>query len=172
MRIILSAEVIADRVQTLAAEMSEQFRGRPLTVVGVLSGSVLFLADLMRQLTVPHQVGFLQASSYRGETTQSGTLRISHDFFPDVAGRDVLLVDDIFDTGQTLAGLLDHLSSAQPASITTCVLLSKRGTQTVPLLPDYVGFEIANEFVVGYGLDYNQNYRHLPQIAVLEAADL
>jgi len=172
MRVLLSAENIATRIRALGAELSLRFRDRPVTVVGVLSGSVLFLADLMRELSIPHQIGFLQASSYRGATTQAGSLKISDAFFPDIANRDVLLLDDIFDTGRTLTGLIEHLQPAQPASLTTCVLLTKTGTQTVSIQPDYTGFVIPNEFVVGYGLDYNQNYRHLPYIAALEPGDL
>lgn len=171
MRILLTESQIAARLHELGQELSSAYRGRPLTVVGVLTGSLLFVADLMRKLEVPHQVGFLQASSYR-TGTQAGTLQINRDYFPEITGRDVLLIDDIFDTGCTLTTLLDLLRAARPASLQSAVLLWKQGTQQVALQPDYYGFQIPNEFVVGYGLDHNQNYRHLPHIAVLEPADI
>jgi hypoxanthine phosphoribosyltransferase len=171
MRVLISEAQIAQRIKELGAELSHRYHGRPLTVVGVLTGSLLFLADLMRNLDVPHQVGFLQASSYRAGT-KAEQLIVNSDYFPDIAGRDVLLIDDIFDTGRTLQTLLDLLIQAKPRSLQSAVLLWKEGTQTVQLQPDYVGFKIPNEFVVGYGLDYLQDYRHLPHIAVLEPSDL
>lgn len=167
MKLLITAQQIADRVDQLGRELSEVYRGRPLTIVGVLSGSLLFLADLMRKIDVPHQVGFLQASSYR-TGTRAGELTINRDYFPDVAGRDVLLIDDILDTGCTLSTLLTLMQTAQPSSVRTAVLLWKEGCQRVALQPDYVGFKIPNQFVVGYGLDHEQNYRHLPYITVLE----
>ena len=170
MRLLLSAAQIATRLDELGRELSIAYHGRPLTVVGVLSGSLLFLADLMRKLDVPHQVGFLQASSYRSGT-KAGELSVNREYFPDVAGRDVLLIDDIFDTGNTLGTLLELLRAARPNSLRSAVLLWKEGTQRVELRPDFCGFKIPNEFVVGYGLDHNQNHRHLPYIAVLEAGD-
>ncbi|MDB5336270.1 MAG: hypoxanthine phosphoribosyltransferase [Planctomycetaceae bacterium] len=171
MRILLSESQIATRLDELGRELSVAYRGRPLTVVGVLTGSLLFVADLMRKLDVPHQVGFLQASSYR-TGTKAGTLSVNREYFPEIADRDVLLIDDIFDTGCTLSTLLEMLHTARPSSLRTAVLLWKEGTQKVALQPDFFGFKIPNEFVVGYGLDHNQNYRHLPHIAVLEASDL
>jgi len=171
MRVLISEIEISRRIQELGKELSEAYRGRPLTVVGVLSGSLLFLADLMRQIDVPHQVGFLQASSYR-TGVKAGELTVNQDYFPDVAGRDVLLIDDIFDTGRTLETLLRLLRNAAPRSLRSAVLLWKQGTQSVDWTPDYVGFKIPDEFVVGYGLDYLQDYRHLPHIAVLEPSDL
>lgn len=171
MRVLITQDEISARLDELGRELTAAYRDCPLTVVGVLTGSLLFLADLMRKLDVPHQVGFLQASSYRSGT-QSGKLTVNREYFPDVAGRDVLLIDDIFDTGCTLNTLLELLQSAGPRSVRTAVLLWKEGTQTVPLRPDFVGFKIPNEFVVGYGLDHNQNHRHLPHIAVLEPNEL
>jgi hypoxanthine phosphoribosyltransferase len=171
MRVLISEAEIASRIDELAEALSTEYRGRPLTVVGVLSGSLLFLADLMRRLDVPHQIGFLQASSYR-TGTKSGQLTVNQDYFPQIVDRDVLLIDDIFDTGKTLQTLHNLLIEANPRSIKTAVLLWKRGTQQVDALPDYHCFQIPDEFVVGYGLDYQQNYRHLPYIAVLEPHDL
>lgn len=171
MRILLSESQIATRLDELGHELSNTYRGRPLTVVGVLTGSLLFVADLMRKLDVPHQVGFLQASSYRAGT-KAGTLSVNQEYFPQITGRDVLLIDDILDTGCTMSTLLELLQAAQPRSLRSAVLLWKEGTQKVSLQPDYYGFQIPNEFVVGYGLDHDENYRHLPYIAVLEPSDL
>lgn len=171
MRVLITQTEISSRLDELGRELTAAYQDRPLTVVGVLTGSLLFLADLMRKLDVPHQVGFLQASSYRSGT-RAGELTVNREYFPDIADRDVLLIDDIFDTGRTLHTLLQTLQSAGPRSVRSAVLLWKEGTQTVRLQPDFVGFRIPNEFVVGYGLDHNQNYRHLPHIAVLEPSDL
>src|SRR5437763_16265948 len=129
----------------------------------------MFLADLVRHLDLSLRIGLIQASSYRGLTTMPGELRIHPDFLPDVRGRHVLLLDDILDTGQTLSRLVDQLKGMAPASIQVGVLARKRGRQVVPLEPDYCGFDIPDAFVVGYGLDYNDEYRHLPYIAVLPA---
>lgn len=171
MRVLISEAEISARLDDLGQELTAAYRGSALTVVGVLTGSLLFLADLMRKLDVPHQIGFLQAASYRTGTT-AGELSVNREYFPDIAGRDVLLIDDIFDTGQTLHTLLKLLEASRPRSLKSAVLLWKEGTQKVTLRPDFVGFKIPNEFVVGYGLDYNQDYRHLPHIAVLEPRDL
>jgi len=169
---LITANQIAQRVTELGAEISHAYQSRPLTVLGVLNGSVIFVADLMRSIDVPHRVGFVQASSYRGATTEGGELSVQLDNLPEITGRDVLLVDDIFDTGRTISRLLDELRRAKPASIRSAVLLWKQGRGEVQQTPDYHGFLIPNEFVVGYGLDYDDDYRHLPMIGVLEDADL
>ena len=169
---LITADQIAGRIAELGISISAEYRGRPLTVLGVLNGSVIFVADLMRSISIPHRVGFVQASSYRGATTEAGALTVGTSLMPDIAGRDVLLVDDIFDTGRTIARLLEELAHARPASVRTAVLLWKEGRSQVDLTPDYHGFVIPNEFVVGYGLDYNDDYRHLPMIGVLEAGEL
>ncbi|WP_010587339.1 hypoxanthine phosphoribosyltransferase [Schlesneria paludicola] len=168
---LLSESVIAERVAELGRTISEVFRGRPLTVLGVLNGSIVLVADLIRAIDTPHQIGFLRASSYRGETTVAGDLTIDTNLMPQIEGRDVLLVDDIFDTGRTLVRLLNELRSKNPASIRTAVLLWKQGRSEVEITPDYHGFQIPDVFVVGYGLDYNDDYRHLPEIAVLNEGD-
>ena len=169
---LITAEQIARRIEVLGATLSETYQGRPLTIVAILSGSVIFVADLMRSISIPHRLGFVMASSYRGATTTGGQLSVEMGLLPDVANRDVLLVDDIFDTGRTIARLSQELKQANPASVRTAVLLWKDGCSQVDLVPDFHGFCIPNQFVVGYGLDYNDDYRHLPMIGVLEPQDL
>ncbi len=172
MKTLLSEMAIAERVAQLGRTIADVYRGRPLTVLGVLNGSVVLVADLIRAIDTPHQIGFIRASSYRGETTVPGQLTIGTDLMPAIEGRDVLLVDDIFDTGRTMVRLLDELNGRNPASVCTAVLLWKQGRSEVGIIPDYHGFQIPDTFVVGYGLDYNDDYRHLPWIAVLNPDDL
>jgi hypoxanthine phosphoribosyltransferase len=171
-KVLLSSEQLHAGVGRMAEEISAVYEGRPLTLVGVLTGSLVVLADLIRRLEGPLCVGLVQARSYRGNNLSPGSLTIHPDLFPDVKGRDVLLLDDIFDTGHTLARLIGQLRELGPASIRTAVLLRKRGRQQVSLEPDFVGFEIPNQFVVGYGLDYNDQYRNLPYVAALDAEEL
>ncbi len=142
-----------------------------MTIVGVLTGSLIFLADLVRRLDLPLRIGLIQASSYRGDATAPGELHVDPGLLPDVRGRHVLLLDDILDTGQTLAHLVRHLEGLGVASLRVGVLLRKRERQRVPLEPHYCGFDIPDAFVVGYGLDYNDAYRNLPYLAVLSAAE-
>jgi hypoxanthine phosphoribosyltransferase len=168
MQTLLTSPQIAERVQALGRDISRDFQSRPLTVVGVLHGSVVFVADLIRAISTPHQLGFVTASSYRGTATSPTELRLDLESLPDLAGRDVLLVDDIFDTGRTLATLVDRIAARKPAEIRTAVLLWKKDRTETALRPDYVGFEIPDRFVVGYGLDYNGDYRHLPFIGTLD----
>lgn len=165
---LLSEEVILRRVEELAQFIEADFRDRPFTIVAVLTGSLILLADLIRRISIPHRVALVQASSYRGAVTSATTLVISESFAPDVAGRDVLLLDDILDTGQTLAALKQHLLDRGATCVKVAVLLRKIGRQVIPLEPEYCGFEIPNAFVVGYGLDYNDDYRHLPYVGILE----
>ena len=167
MDILIPAERIQTRVNELARQITHDYHDRPITIVGVLTGSLIFLADLVRHLNLPLRIGLIQASSYRGAATAPGKLQIQPELIPDVRGRHVLLLDDILDTGQTLAYLSDHLHNLGAASLRVAVLLRKCGRQQVPLEPDYCGFEIPDAFVVGYGLDYNDEYRHLPYVAVL-----
>ena len=169
MKVLLTEEAIRAEVADLGRRITMEYAGKPLTVLGVLNGSVVLLADLIRQIGVPHRIGLLQASSYRGETTVPGELVLGREFLPDVADRDVLLLDDIFDTGQTLSHLLQVVSQLRPRSLRSAVLLWKEGRQTVDVTPDYHCFKIPDAFVVGYGLDYNDDYRHLPYVAVLDA---
>ncbi len=169
MEMLLSAEKIQGRVAELARQIAADYHDRPVTILGVLTGSLMFLADLVRQLDLSLRIGFLQASSYRGTATVPGHLRVALEMLPDLAGRHVLLLDDILDTGQTLDYLLGHLGRLGTASIKTGVLLRKQGRQRIPLEPDYCGFTIPDKFVVGYGLDFNDEFRHLPYIAVMDS---
>jgi hypoxanthine phosphoribosyltransferase len=169
MDILIPAERIRERVTELARQINAEYRDQPVTLVGVLTGSLIFLADLMRQLTLPVRVALIQASSYRGAVTTPGQLHVQAELVPDLRGRHVLVLDDILDTGHTLAHLVEHLRSLKPASLRVVVLLRKRARQVVPLEPDYFGFDIPDAFVVGYGLDYNDEYRNLPYIGVLAA---
>jgi hypoxanthine phosphoribosyltransferase len=168
---LVSEVQIRDAVERLAAEIRAREAGRPLTVIGVMTGSIVLVADLIRKLDMPLRVGIVQASSYRGGT-QSGDLIINAELLPEISGRDVLLVDDIFDTGRTLSQLITHLRDLGPSSLRTAVLMLKRGRQEVTMRPDYVAFEIPDEFVVGYGLDYRDLYRNLPYIAALEPHEI
>jgi hypoxanthine phosphoribosyltransferase len=172
MDILIPAEQIRERVAALARQVATDYRERrPLTIVGVLTGSVIFLADLVRQLDLPLRIGLIQASSYRGAATEPGELRIDPSLLLDVRDRHVLLLDDILDTGQTLSRLVRHMDGLGCASLRVAVLLRKQGRQQVPFEPDYCGFEIPDAFVVGYGLDHNDEHRHLPYIAVLPPKD-
>lgn len=166
-RPLISAEAIQTAVYDLGRRLSDDYADRPLTILGVLTGSIMLVTDLMRQIAIPHQVGLLQASSYRDGDTSPGELRINAEFLPRLEGRDVLLVDDILDTGRTLSRLLDEVRRLEPRSVRTAVLLWKRSRTVVDLTPDYVCFEIPDEFVVGYGLDFNGEYRHLPYIGAV-----
>jgi hypoxanthine phosphoribosyltransferase len=169
MEILIPAERIQERVGELAQQIAGDYRHRPVTIVGVLTGSLMFLADLVRHLDLPLRIGFIQASSYRGAATTPGELHIQPELVPDVRSRHILLLDDILDTGQTLANLSRHVRDLGAASLRLGVLLRKLGRQKVSVEPDYVGFEIPDAFVVGYGLDYNDEYRNLPYVAVLPA---
>jgi hypoxanthine phosphoribosyltransferase len=168
MHILIPAERIQERVAELAQRIAADYAQKPVTIVGVLTGSLMFLADLVRHLDLALRIGLVQASSYRGDATQPGALHIQPDLLPDLRGRHVLLLDDILDTGRTLASLTAHLHSLDIASLRIAVLLRKLGRQETPLEPDYKGFDIPDVFVVGYGLDYNDEYRHLPYIGVLD----
>jgi hypoxanthine phosphoribosyltransferase len=172
MKTLLTAEQLKTGVAQLAQDINVRFAGEHLTIVGVLSGCVVLLADLIRQMDLPLRVGLVQARSYRGENTQPGELVLNFDFLPDVQGRRLLIVDDIFDTGRTLQRVVERLSEQKPKSIQSAVLLRKQGRGEIAMTPDFVVFEIPDIFVVGYGLDYNDLYRNLPYIAGLDEADL
>jgi hypoxanthine phosphoribosyltransferase len=165
---LVSREDLKRRVAELGAEISRDYGGRDLVMVGVLKGAVLFLADLMRSIEVPCEVDFMAVSSYGSQTDSSGVVRILKDLDASIAGRDVLLVEDIIDSGLTLQYLLRNLRARDPASLEVCALLTKPERLRVDLSPRYVGFEIPNRFAIGYGLDHAQRYRNLDYVAALD----
>jgi hypoxanthine phosphoribosyltransferase len=164
--ILISQESIARRVRTLAREIEKEFAGRDLVIVALLNGTVVFLADLLRRLSLPLRLDFIGVSSY-GAGTESSELIFTKELRLDVSGRDVLLVDDILDTGKTLARVTAKLIRLGPRQIKTCVLLDKPERRVEQVAADYVGFTIPNHFVVGYGLDFAERYRNLPFVGVL-----
>lgn len=172
MKILLDKEALHDGVSLMAQEIEQVYEGRQLTIVGVLTGSVVLMADLIRHIDQPMRVGVIQASSYRGATTERGELVINSELMIDISNRDVLLVDDIFDTGHTLEKVVAKMHEFNPASIRSAVLLRKHGRQEVDYVPDFTAFNIPDEFVVGYGLDYEDMYRNLPYLAALEPEDI
>lgn len=172
MKTLLDEDQLRDGVVRMADQITEEFRNKSLTTVGVLTGSVVLLADLIRLVELPMRVGVVHASSYRGATTTRGPLVINSDLMPDIAGRDVLVVDDIFDTGNTMVELLSLMNKLGPTSVRTAVLLRKRERCEVDMTPDFIGFDIPNEFVVGYGLDYQDAYRNLPFVAALDPSEI
>ncbi|NBW87590.1 MAG: hypoxanthine phosphoribosyltransferase [Planctomycetia bacterium] len=172
MRILLSSTQLDEGISRLSAAVRQQVGRRPLTVVGVLTGSIVLVSDLIRRLEGPVRVSMVWASSYRGTATRPGTLELRLDLLPDLSGQDVLLVDDIFDTGRTLEALLEELRRRGAASVRSLVLLRKAGRAEVATQPDFVGFDIPDEFVVGYGLDFDGAWRHLPYLAVLDEDEI
>jgi hypoxanthine phosphoribosyltransferase len=172
MKVLLSKEQLHDGVASMAQEIERAFEGRQLTIVGVLTGSVVLMADLIRHIDQPMRVGVIQASSYRGATTTRGELIINSELMLDIKDRDVLLVDDIYDTGVTLGQVVEKLKDFKPATVSSAVLLRKQGRQESDYEPDFVAFTIPDEFVVGYGLDYEDMYRNLPYLAALEPDDI
>ena len=169
MKVLLTQEQIQDRIQELGKLLSEEYAGKDPVVVGVLKGVVVFYADMIRQLSVPCQMDFMWISSYSGTTT-TNTMQVKRDVSADIKGRHVLILEDIFDTGNSLDFTYKHLLEKEPASLKICTLLDKpsRRNPAITLKADYVGFEVPNEFVVGYGLDYNEHYRNLPYVGVLK----
>ena len=165
--ILIDEEPLQARIAELGAEISRDYAGRDLLLVGVLKGAVFFLADLMRELSVPCEIDFMAISSYGAGTDSSGVVRILKDLDMNIAGRDVLVVEDIIDSGLTLSYLMRSLTARKPASLEVCTLLTKPERREVDVPVRYVGFEIPNKFVIGYGLDFDQRYRNLPYVAVL-----
>ncbi|MEK6250731.1 MAG: hypoxanthine phosphoribosyltransferase [Actinomycetota bacterium] len=166
--VLVSSEDLARRVQELGVEISRDYEGRDLVMVGVLKGAVVFIADLMRQLTVPCELDFMAVTSYGSSTDSSGVVRILKDLDAPIEGRDVLIVEDIIDSGLTLQYLMRNLKVRSPRSLEVCALLTKPERRRVDLPTRYVGFEIPNRFAIGYGLDHSQKYRNLDYVAVLE----
>ena len=165
--ILIDAESLSARIAELGAEVSADYEGRDLLLIGVLKGAVFFMADLMRQLTVPCEVDFMAISSYGAATDSSGVVRILKDLDINIEGRHVIVVEDIIDSGLTLSYLMRNLESREPASLEICALLTKPGRREIDVPVRYVGFEIPNRFVIGYGLDFAERYRNLPYVAVL-----
>lgn len=168
--VLVSAEEIAGIVARLGRDISHDYRDRHPVLISLLKGGVVFLADLIRHLTIPHHIEFLRVSSYNGGTRSSGVVRILSDLDVDVAGRDILIVEDIVDTGTTLAYIVDMLRLRNPGSLEVCALLRKRLPQSAGMDIRYLGRDIPDVFVVGYGLDYEENYRNLPFVAGFEKA--
>ena len=166
-RILFDEKTILRRLDELAAQISADYHDRELTVVAILNGSLIFMADLLRRIPLPLKLDCLSVASYHGGLQTSGELIFRQVASPDVAGRHILLLDDILDSGTTLNAIRERLETASPRSIRVCVLLRKIKPQTRATIADYVGFDIADEFVVGYGLDYMERYRNLPYIGVL-----
>jgi hypoxanthine phosphoribosyltransferase len=169
-KVLLDQRQLQTGVENLAGKIRDVYGPQPLTIIGIMTGSVVLLADLIRKLEMPLRVGVVQTASYRG--TERGSLTINAEMMLDITDRDVLLIDDIFDTGHTLREVVALMNSLGPASLRSAVLLRKTGRQEVKIQPDFVAFDIPDEFVVGYGLDYNDEYRNLPYLACLETADL
>jgi hypoxanthine phosphoribosyltransferase len=165
--ILIDEDTLAARVAELGAEVSADYQGRDLLLIGVLKGAVFFMADLMRHLTVPCEVDFMAISSYGDSTDSSGIVRILKDLDINIEGRHVLVVEDIIDSGLTLSYLMRNLESREPATLEVCALLTKPARREIDVPVRYVGFEIPNKFVVGYGLDFAERYRNLPYVAVL-----
>jgi hypoxanthine phosphoribosyltransferase len=166
-RILFDEATIHGRLDELAARISHDYRGQELTVIAILNGSIILVADLLRRIPLPLKLDCVSVASYHGGVKPSGELVFRQVPLPDVAGRHVLILDDILDSGATLASMRQKIETAGPLSVRTCVLLEKKKTRARAIDPDYVGFEIADEFVVGYGLDYMERYRNLPCIGVL-----
>ena len=167
-KILLTEEQIQSRIVELGRELTAEYEGKKPVIVGVLKGVVVFYADMIRQIKVPSQIDFMWLSSYSG--TNSAGMTVRQDLTADITGRHVLILEDIFDTGNSLSYTVEHLQKKNPASLKICTLLDKpeRRKPGVTLQADYVGFTIPNEFVVGYGLDYNERYRNLPFIGILK----
>jgi hypoxanthine phosphoribosyltransferase len=165
--ILIEQEPLQARIAELGAEISREYEGRDLLLVGVLKGAVFFMADLMRELTIPCEIDFMAISSYGAATDSSGVVRILKDLDANIAGRDVLVVEDIIDSGLTLSYLMRSLKARKPASLEICALLTKPERREIDVPVKFVGFEIPNRFVIGYGLDFAERYRNLPFVAVL-----
>ena len=170
-RILLHEQTIFSRLDELAARLTADYEGKELTVVAVLNGSLMFMADLLRRIPLPLRFDCLSVSSYHGGTESSGTVTFDQHSLPDIDGRHVLIIDDILDTGRTLDAICTKLrSECRPLSVKSCVLLTKKKSRAAAIEADYFGFEIGDEFVIGYGLDYAERYRNLPFVGVLKAS--
>lgn len=167
--ILVTQEQLSAKVAELGAIISRDYAGHDLLLVSILKGAVVFMADLMRAVTIPCGIDFMVVSSYGGANTNStGLVKIIKDLDEDLSGKDVLIVEDILDTGITLSHLVPMLKMRKPSSVKICTILSKPSRRKADIVPDYIGFEVPDEFVVGYGLDYDEKYRNLPYVGVLK----
>lgn len=167
-KILFSREEIDIRVKEMGKELSKQYKDRDLVIVSLLRGSFIFTADLARELSIPVEIDFMTTASYGNEEVSSGVVKILQDVRGSLKGKDVLIVDDIIDTGHTLKKVIEHLEEKEPDSIKVCVMLDKPSRRQVELEPDYVGYEIPDVFIVGYGLNYGDYFRNIPYIFTFE----
>ena len=167
-KVLIDEQTLRARVAEIGAEISSDYAGKDILLVGVLKGAVFFMADLMRHLSIPCEVDFMAISSYGASTDSSGVVRILKDLDINIDGRHVLVVEDIIDSGLTLSYLMRNLEAREPASLEICALLTKPDRREMDVPVRYIGFEIPNEFVIGYGLDYAERYRNLPYVGVLD----
>ena len=168
--VLIDRDDLQRRIAELGEEISTDYTGRDLLLIGVLKGAVFFMADLMRNLTIPCEIDFMAISSYGVSTDSSGVVRILKDLDINIEGRDVLIVEDIIDSGLTLSYLMRNLEAREPASLEICALLTKPDRREAEVPVRYIGFEIPNRFVIGYGLDFAERYRNLPYVGVLDPA--
>lgn len=167
-RELISEEDVAKKIAEIGAQISRDYAGESVYLLCILKGGVFFTTELAKHITVPVNIDFMSVSSYGGETTSSGIVRIVKDLDTPIEGKNVLIAEDIIDTGRTLAYLMEHLKQRKPKSLKLCTLLDKPERRVSDVKVDYTGFEIPDEFVVGYGLDYDQRYRNLPYVGVIE----
>lgn len=168
LKVLLTEEELSKRVDEMAADIRRDFSGKNPLFVGVLRGSFIFMADLVRKVDIPCTLDFMATSSYGKSTVSSGTIKVTKDISADVEGRHVIIIEDILDSGNTMAFLIDLINAKKPASIHTCTLLDKPERRKVDVTADYAGFVVPDAFVVGYGLDFADNYRTLPYIGILK----
>lgn len=168
LKVLVTEEELKSRVAELGAQISRDYEGKNLLLVSILKGAVVIMADLMRAVTIPCAIDFMQVSSYGSGTTTSGLVKIIKDLDADLSGRDVLIVEDILDTGVTLSNLVPMLKLRNPNSVRICAILDKPSRRKAEIRADYTGFTVPDEFVVGYGLDYDEKYRNLPYVGVLK----
>ena len=169
-RVLFTEQELKDRVAEIAAQIDKDYAGKEPMLISVLRGSVIFMADLARSITLPCTVDFMAVSSYGAGTTSSGQVKITKDLSESIEGRDIIVVEDILDSGNTLSYLFQLLQARHPASVRLCTLLDKPSRRTKPVTADYTGFTVDDLFVVGYGLDYAEKYRNLPYIGILKPA--
>ena len=166
--VLVSEQQLKDKVAQLGAQISQDYAGKDLVLVSILKGAVVFMADLMRAVTIPCSIDFMVVSSYGAGTTTTGLVKIIKDLDSDLSGKDVLIVEDILDTGVTLSNLVPMLKMRDPNSVRICAILDKPSRRRADIQADYIGFQVPDEFVVGYGLDYDEKYRNVPYVGVLK----